>query len=131
MEVGPPIPEVWRLMAPGLARRNYMPLCPTMAKDQGLVETAKLRVTREGNVWHYRAAIPWSELGLVQPLAAKGDIVKFTFACKNDGRTAAAWSNETRSIARNSQEILHPTWEGAWSPDTEWRFVDLTKSSKP
>ena len=77
-------------MAPGFARRNYLPMCPTMAKDQGLVETAELRVTRDGNVWHYRVAIPWSELSLVQPLAAKNAIVKFTFSCKNDGRTAVA-----------------------------------------
>ena len=129
-EVGPPLPEVWRLMAPGLARRNYLPLCPTTQPDQGFVPDAKLHITREKNVWHYRAAIPWSEMPLVKPLAMQHRPVKFSFTCKNDGRTAVSWSNESRSIARPGQEIVHPTFEQGWSPDTEWGFVDLTDQNK-
>ncbi|MBE3099643.1 MAG: hypothetical protein IMZ44_21210 [Planctomycetes bacterium] len=130
-DAGPPAPEVWRLMAPGLARNNYFPFSPRAERDQGLVAGAKLNITREGNVWHYRAAIPWSELPLVKPLAMDGRPVKFTFQGKNDGKVAVSWSNESRSIARCGQEVMHPTWEANWSPDTEWGFVDLTTTPKP
>ena len=130
VEVGPPLPEVWRLTAPGLARNDYFPTSPRAARDQGLVPSATLKVSREGNVWHYRAAIPWSELSLVKPLAMARRVVKFNFVCKNDGRTAVSWSNASRSVARLSQEIMHPTWEGSWSPDTEWGFVDLHNQNK-
>ena len=130
VEIGPPVPEVWRLMAPGLMRHGYLPTSPRAARDQGVVPGAELKVTREGNVWHYRAAIPWSELELVKPLAMEGRSVKFSFLGKNDGRTAVSWSNATRSIARAGQEIMHPTFELNWSPDTEWGFVDLTKQKK-
>ena len=56
--------------------------------------------------------------------------VKFSFRGKNDGRTAVAWSNASRSIARAGQEIMHPTFELSWSPDTEWGFVDLGNKKK-
>jgi len=131
VEAGPPVPEVWRLMAPGLARTNYLPTSPRAEKDQGFVPGAKLNVTREGNVWHYRAAIAWSELPLVKPLAMAGRPVKFSFLGKNDGKAAVSWSNASRSIARGGQEIMHPTFELSWSPDTEWGFVDLTTTPKP
>ncbi|MGB2824278.1 MAG: hypothetical protein WBF17_25110 [Phycisphaerae bacterium] len=130
-DAGPPVPEVWRLMAPGLARNNYFPFSPRAEKDQGLVPGARLKITREGNVWHYRAAIPWGELSLVKPLAMAGRPVRFSFLGKNDGRTAVSWSNASRSIARGGQEVMHPTWELSWSPDTEWGFVDLTTTRKP
>jgi hypothetical protein len=130
-EAGPPVPEVWRLMAPGLARHNYYPFSPRAEKDQGLVPGARLNIKREGSVWHYRAAIPWSELALVKPLAMAGRPVQFSFLGKNDGKTAVSWSNASRSIARAGQGIMHPTFELSWSPDTEWGFVDLTTTPKP
>ena len=119
---GPPVPELWRSMAPGLARSNYFPFSPRAPHDQGLVSNARLVITRDGNFWHYRAAIPWTDLARVKASALAGTPVKFTFVCRNDGGTALDW-NAQRSVSRPSQEILHPTWEVYWAPQTRWGFL--------
>ena len=123
VEAGEPIAEVWRLMAPGVPRHNYFPFSPRAEKDQGIVPAAKLVVRYKDGAWRYRASIPWAELSLVKPLAQAGKPVAFTFLCKNDGSTALDWNRE-RSVSRQSQEILHPTWEEPWAPVSEWGFID-------
>jgi len=122
VQTGEPIAEVWRLMGPGMPRHNYFPFSPRLEKDQGVVPGAKLAVRYEDGVWRYRAAIPWAELSLVKPLALAGRPVAFTFICKNDSTTALDWNRE-RSASRQSQAVLHPTWEEPWAPMTEWGFV--------
>ena len=112
-------------MAPGMLRNNYSPTSPHPADGQGVVSSAKINVTREGNVYHYRAAIPWSELPLVKPLAMAGHDIGFSFVGMNDNRSAVSWSNQSRSVSKQGQEVVHPTFSAGWSPDTQWGFVTL------
>ena len=92
------------MMAPGIPRHNYFPFSPRAEKDQGVVPGAKLIVRYQDGVWRYRAAIPWSELSLVKPLAQAGKPVAFTFLCKNRGGTALDWNRE-RSVSRRENRL--------------------------
>jgi hypothetical protein len=118
---GPPLPEVWRLMAPGVPRGNFYPFVPhDHNPDQGLVTTAKLVIKREGIVWRYQAAIPWSEIAQVKP--GIGKTVRFSFYVENDGKRALSWT-ANRSACLGGKQILHPTWSQGEAIETQWGFA--------
>jgi len=119
--VGPVLAEVWRLMAPGVPRGNFYPFVPhDHHPDQGLVTAAKLVIKREGNVWRYQAAIPWSELSQVGPAVGKN--VNFSFYVENAGKRALSWT-ANRSACQGGKEILHPTWAIGDAIETPWGFA--------
>ena len=125
VNVGEPVPEVWRLMAPGVPRHNYYPYSRRWARDQGLVGAAQLVVKREGASWRYEAAIPWSELTEVKPKV--GREVRFSFYALNNGKRAAAWAQDRSASGRRTQ-ILHPTWLRTDAIETVWSFQDFAPS---
>jgi len=122
--VGEPRPEVWRLMAPGVPRHNYYPYSNRLERDQGFVSGAKLVVKRDGALWRYEAAIPWSELADVKPVV--GREVRFSFYVLDDGKRAAAWA-QGRSASGRRTQVLHPTWVRADAIETVWSFQDYAR----
>ncbi|WP_438479354.1 hypothetical protein [Oleiharenicola lentus] len=121
---GEPQPEVWRLMAPGVPRHNYYPFSNRLERDQGLVPRATLVVKREGALWRYEAAIPWSELAEVKPVV--GREVRFSFYVLNDGKRSAAWASG-RSASGGRSQTIHPTWYRADAIETVWSFQDFAR----
>ncbi len=118
-QVGEPIPEVWRLMAPGVPRGNFYPFQTHAQPNQGLVAAAKLVIRREGSTWRYEAAIPWSELAEVKP--APGREIRLSWYVLNDGRRALSWTGG-RSACRGPRQTLHPTWQTSEAIETVWGF---------
>jgi hypothetical protein len=108
-------------MAPGVRRGNLYPFSPRdESPAQGLVTAAKLVIKRDGNVWRYEAAIPWSELAQVQP--AIGKTVRFSFYVQNAGKRALSWT-ANRSACAGGRVILHPTWMQGEAIETRWGFA--------
>ncbi len=118
-QVGEPIPEIWRLMAPGVQRGNHYPFVTHATPDQGLVGDAKLVIRREGSTWRYEAAIPWSELAEVHPQA--GREIRLSWYVLNDGRRALSWT-AGRSACLGAKASLHPTWQTGEAIETVWGF---------
>jgi hypothetical protein len=120
MATGEPLPELWRLMTPGLARGNYYPFTPRPRRDQSLLEEAALVVKRTEAGWLYEAAIPWEELAEVRPAAGKE--IRFSFYVLSAGQRALSWTTG-RSACRGFQ-ILHPTWITGDAIETVWGFAE-------
>ncbi len=118
-QVGEPIPEIWRLMSPGVRRGNGYPFVPTVELAQGLVAGAGVGIARHGTTWRYEIAIPWQELSEVKPLAGRD--VRLSWYVINDGRRALSWT-AGRSVCRGARQILHPTWQAAEAIETVWGF---------
>ncbi len=118
---GPMTPEVWRFKAPGIPLHNAYPYSPKQKPvDQGQVQGAQFVLQRDGKVWRYEAAIPWTELRDVQPTADKE--VRFAWVVLNNGRRALDWGRN-RSAAFHRIQVQHPTWQTAAWTNTRWRFL--------
>lgn len=118
-QVGEPIPELWRLMAPDVPRGNGYPFQERSGAQQGLVDNARLVIRREGRTWRYEAAIPWSELAEVKPQV--GREIRLSWYVLNDGRRALSWT-AGRSACRGAKQSLHPTWQNSEAIETVWGF---------
>ena len=124
--VGEPIPELWRRIAPGVPRHRYYPFSPRRPRDQGVVETAKLKVIRDGDVVRYEAAIPWSELARVEPQIGKE--VSFAYFVWDRDKLALDWAKD-RSIAYGAQQVLIP-FKRTSAIETPWRFIDAIEGGE-
>ncbi len=116
-----PESEVWRLWDPKMQFRHhaYPFNPPTRAYDQGIVPGAQSVVKRDGNVWIYEVAIPWSQLWEVKPVA--GTTCKFAFTTRNDSQHTLEYAyRKSVSVLNHS---FHPMWEFFYSNDTEWGFA--------
>jgi len=120
---GYPESEVWRLYDPKMTYRHHAyPFNPPFAEyDQAPVPGAQSVVKRDGNVWTYELAIPWSQIWEVQPKA--GTRVRFTFYTRNDGNHALEYA-AGKSVSVRNPITFHPMWEYHWSNDCEWGFVE-------
>ena len=118
--VGEPVEQVWRRIAPGVPRHRFYPFSPRWDKDQGPVETAKIKIVRDGDFIRYEAAIPWSELDRVAP--ELGREVKFAYFIWDRNDLALNWAKD-RSIAGGAIQLLIPFKE-VTAIETPWRFID-------
>ena len=115
-----PESEVWRLWDPKMVFRHhaYPFNPPTRAYDQGLVPGAKSVVKREGNVWIYEIAIPWTQIWELKPVP--GAIFKFAFYTRDNSSHGLEYAyGKSVSVLNHS---FHPTFEQFHSNDTEWGF---------
>ncbi len=122
---GPPQPEVWRRVAPGVPRHRYYPFSPRWKKDQGVVPGARLAIVRKGDIVRYEAAIPWQELARVQPEVGKE--VRFAWFVWDRNKLALDWARD-RSVAAGAEQILIPFKKTA-AIETPWRFIDATEGA--
>ncbi len=122
---GYPESDVWRLYDPKMTFRHHaypLNLPSTRQKyDQNLVPGAKSTVKRQGDMWIYEVAIPWSQIWEVKP--APGKRVKFTFYTRDRGRTALEYARN-KSVSHVQGITFHPTWERNWTNETEWGFIE-------
>ncbi len=113
-----PESEVWRLWDPKMVFRHhaYPFNPPTCSYDQGLVLGARSVVKREGNVWIYEMAIPWSQIWELKP--TPGAICKFAFYTRDDGNHGLEYVyGKSVSVLNHA---FHPTFEQFHSNDAEW-----------
>jgi hypothetical protein len=118
--VGEPVAQVWRRLAPGVPRHRYYAFSPRQKKDQGVVESARIRIVRDGDTVRYEAAIPWSELDRVGPEV--GNEVRFAYLVWDRGDLALNWA-EGRSIAYGAKQEIIP-FKNTDAIETAWRFID-------
>lgn len=123
---GYPKSDVWRLYDPKMTFRHHaypLNLPSTRQKyDQNLVPGARSVVKRQGGMWIYEVAIPWSQIWEVKP--EPGKRVKFTFYTRDGGRHALEYARNKSVSGKQGCMTFHPLWERNWTNETEWGFVE-------
>ena len=112
--------EIWRLQAPGLARKSFYPRQPMSPLD-GAVAGGKLVVRHEGNTRIVEASLPWSELPLVRQAIKDGKPVRFSFRV-NDNQGPGMELAAGRSVSKKSSLAFHADWVEHWSNQLEFGF---------
>ncbi len=113
--------EVWRLLVPGMTRKNFYPRQPAGPYD-GDVPGARMITRYESNTRITEAAIPWSEIPLVRQRMAAGEPVKFTFRVNNNTGGAMLELAANRSVSRVNAYTLHVEWRPGWSNEVEFQW---------
>ncbi|HUT36254.1 MAG TPA: hypothetical protein VNE39_22390 [Planctomycetota bacterium] len=109
--------ELWRILAPGMARTHHYPRQPRAKFDQGPVAGSQQVVRREGKVTTYELAIPWSELKQWKPKA--GQTFGFTFRVNNNEKPNIVYGAD-KSATKSNGLSLHPYWETKPSCGIRW-----------
>ena len=112
--------ELWRYLAPGVPRINDWPRQVRGKITTGLVTGAKVAVRRDGNSYHYEAAIPQSELADLK--LKPGTEFGFTFVAGNS-RGASAYYGADKAATKNNALTLHPYWENSPGASTRWMLI--------
>ncbi|MDR0534547.1 MAG: hypothetical protein LBH01_11400 [Verrucomicrobiales bacterium] len=112
--------EIWRSQVPGMPGKNFYPRQPASPFD-GPVKDGKLVVKYDGNTRIVEAAIPWSEIPLVQKCMLEDKPVKFTFRV-NDNQGPAMELASSRSVSKKNPYTLHPSWVEHWANEVEFSF---------
>ena len=113
--------EIWRLAAPGIARKHFFPRQPKAAVNGGPVAGGKLAMRRDGNTRIVEAALPWPEIPDVKKRLDAGERIKFTF-CVNDNAGPSYELAGGRSVAKVDTYALHPYWSPHWTNEVEFAF---------
>jgi hypothetical protein len=112
--------EIWRCVVPGMPRKSYYPRQPASPFD-GPVKDGQLVVTTTDNTRIVEAAIPWTEIPLVQKAMLAGQPIKFTFRVNdNDGPTMELAQH--RSVSKANSFTFHPEWIEHWSNELQFSF---------
>ena len=112
--------EIWRLLVPGMPRKNFYPRQPKSPFD-GAVAAGKLVIKHEGNTRIVEAALPWSELPLVRQAIKEGKPVRFSFRV-NDNQGPGMELAAGRSVSVKSSLAFHADWVEHWSNELEFGF---------
>jgi hypothetical protein len=109
--------ELWRILAPGMARTHHYPRQPRAKFDQGPVKGGQHVVKRGGKITTYELAIPWSELKEWKPKA--GQTFGFTFRVNNNVKPDLLYGAD-KSATKTNGLSLHPYWEAKPSCGVRW-----------
>ena len=110
--------EVWRLLAPGMARGDFYPRTTTDL-GQGAVVDAKLAIEHKDKNRITEAAIPWREIPEVQALMQAGKPVKFSLRINYsqvDSRELATG----RSASRINEPAFHMLGQQHWANELQF-----------
>jgi len=113
--------EVWRLFAPGVPFKHFMPREPQATTDGGPVTGAQLVISRDGNVRIVEAALPWPEIPEVKRRLDAGETIKFS--CRvNDNSGPSYELAGFRSVSKTSLYGFHDLWTTSWTNEVEFAF---------
>ena len=113
--------ELWRHLAPGVARLHDFPRQLRGAKTTGPVPGAKIVVLRQGNLYIYEAAIPKSELSTL--VLKPGTTVGIMWKIGNSQGPSAEWGWDKAACKVNGLS-LHPYWEGTPDCGVKWTLTE-------
>jgi hypothetical protein len=113
--------ELWRHLAPGLARINDWPRQPRGKDTTGAVKEARHVVKRNGSIYLYELAIPKSVIPdlKLEPGANFG----FTFKIGN-GEGAHVQYGKEKAVTKSNGLTLHPYWESHSNCGVRWALVN-------
>jgi hypothetical protein len=114
-------PELWRQLAPGVARLHDFPRQPRGKKTSGPVPGAKVAVVRQGNWYLYEAAIPKSELATLN--LKPGTTMGVTWKIGNSQGPSAEWG-WVKAASKVNGLSLHPYWERSPDCGVKWTLVE-------
>jgi len=115
-------PELWRQLAPGVPRKHDWPRQPRVKNgpDTGLVEGAKLVITRQGDTYTYEMAIPKSELAKLKFQA--GTSFGFVWRVGNSEGATAEYGHD-KAVCKQNGLSMHPYWERHPSAGVKWTLT--------
>jgi hypothetical protein len=112
--------ELWRHLAPGVARLHDFPRQPRGKNTTGAVKEARHSVKRNGSVYAYELAIPRSA---IPDLKLKpGTDFGFTFKFGN-GEGASAEYGRNKAVTKTNGLTLHPYWEPHSNCGVRWTLI--------
>jgi hypothetical protein len=113
--------ELWRQLAPGVARIHDFPRQPRGKLTTGAVAGAKHVVVRDGTLFRYEMAIPRSELAKLELKAGTtfGLIYKFG----NDKGPSVEYGHDKAACKLNGLS-LHPYWERSPNCGVRWTLIE-------
>jgi len=116
-------PELWRHLGPGVPRKHDWPRQPRVKNgpDTGLVNGAKLVITREGNTYTYEMAIPKAELAKLKLQA--GTSFGFVWRIGNSEGAKAEYGHD-KAVCKQNGLSMHPYWERHPSASVKWTLVE-------
>jgi hypothetical protein len=112
--------EIWRCLVPGMPRKSFFPRQVASPFD-GAVTGGQLVVKEDGTTRIVEAALPWSEIPLVQKAMQAGQPIKFSFRV-NDSDGPSMELAEGRSVSKKNPYTFHPDWADHWSNEVEFSF---------
>jgi hypothetical protein len=112
--------EIWRCLTPGMPRKSFYPRQPASPFD-GPVKDGQLVVKYDDNTRIVEAALPWSEIPLVQKAMLSGQTIKFSFRINDDAGPSMELAEE-RSVSKKNSYTFHPDWTEHWSNEVEFSF---------
>ena len=112
--------EIWRCLVPGMPRKSDFPRQAASPFD-GPVTNGQLVVKEDGNTRIVEAALPWSEIPLVQKAMQAGQPIKFSFRVNDDNGPSMELA-EGRSVSKKNPYTFHPDWTEHWSNEVEFSF---------
>lgn len=115
--------ELWRLMVPGMPRKQFYPRQPkwpgNKTHTEGAVTNSSLATRRDGNTRFVECALPWSELPDVKKLLDAGRPVKFSFRVNDKDGPAYELAQE-RSVSKVNDQAFHVDWVTHWANEVEF-----------
>jgi len=111
--------EIWRLIVPGMPRKNFYPRQPASPYD-GAVAGGKLVITHDAGTRIVECSIPWTEMSAVKAAIDAGKPVKFTFRVNDNGGAPTMELARDRSVSKVNPATLHPDWVQHWSNELEF-----------
>jgi hypothetical protein len=114
-------PELWRQLAPGVARIHDWPRQPKAARTTGPVPGAKFVAKLDGNIYTYELALPKAELATLKLQPG----TTFGLALRGGNNTNAhADYAATKAVVKFNGLTLHPYWELSPSAGVRWTLVE-------
>ena len=112
--------ELWRHLAPGVARINDWPRQPRGKNTTGAVKEARHAVKRNGSLYVYELAIPKSAISDLK--LEPGTDFGFTFKIGN-GEGANAEYGRDKAVTKTNGLTLHPYWEPHSNCGVRWTLI--------
>ena len=113
--------EIWRLLAPGMPRKQFYPREPRSPLD-GPVKNGKLVVTRDGNTRIVECALPWSEIPDVKKRLDAGAPLKFSFRVNDNAGVGCLELAKGRSVSKRNAYAFHVDWTEHWANEVEFAW---------
>ncbi len=113
--------EIWKLLSPGMPRKNFYPREPQSLIDGGPVKSVKLVMRRDGNMRIVECAIPWDEIPEVKHNLDAGQTIKFSFRVNDNGGPSSELAAE-RSVSKDDPLAFHVDWATHWATELEFGF---------
>ncbi|MGQ9697741.1 MAG: hypothetical protein ACUVRO_07080, partial [Armatimonadota bacterium] len=120
-------PEVFRLHTPETGYQTFYPSNPDIGL--GVIDSVSLAVARDDvkEVTTYEAAVPWSELRLVD----RTKPVRFSFIIndRDRGNAKEGWLEWAAGsgVTKGNELSFSPSWTFTTANLTEWAFVDAAR----